>query len=92
MHLSMPTQDAARLVIPRAPFYVNIALMYNDTTRNNEIAFLLKTLETESLPYLVAGDFNTSDQSVSYQLLHDKLGDTFREAGIGFGGSWPVLP
>ena len=89
MHLSMPTQEAPRLVIPRAPFYVNIALKYDDTTRNNEIAFLLNMLKTEPLPYLVVGDFNTSDQSVSYQLLHDKLGDTFREAGTGFGGSWP---
>lgn len=89
MHLSMPTQDDARLVISHAPFYVNIALKYYDTTRNQEIAFLLKTLETEPLPYIVAGDFNTSDQSMSYQLLRDKLGDTFREVGVGFGGSWP---
>jgi endonuclease/exonuclease/phosphatase (EEP) superfamily protein YafD len=89
IHLSMPTRNAARLTIPNAPFYVNIALMYDDGTRNQEIAFLLKTLETETLPYLVAGDFNTSDQSVSYQRLHDKLEDTFREVGQGFGGSWP---
>jgi endonuclease/exonuclease/phosphatase family metal-dependent hydrolase len=89
MHLSMPMRERPRASIVRAPFFVNMAFSYDDATRNAEIAFLLKMLENEPLPFIVAGDFNTSDQSVSYAMLGDKLGDSYREAGVGFGATWP---
>jgi len=38
----------------------------------------------------MAGDFNTSDQSPSYNQLAAAGIDSFREAGSGFGATWPV--
>lgn len=89
IHFSMPMGDRVRMAMPYAPYFVNMALSYDDTTRNAEIDFLLKTLVSEPLPYLIAGDFNTSDQSVSYVPLANAMRDTFREAGMGFGATWP---
>ena len=37
------------------------------------------------------GDFNQTDQNNNYKILVDAdLKDAFREAGWGFGGTWPA--
>ncbi len=41
-------------------------------------------------PALVMGDFNMSDQSRPYLVISEMLGDAFREAGFGFGFTFPV--
>ena len=41
------------------------------------------------LPFIVAGDFNTSDQDAMYPALAARMIDSFRERGVGFGTSWP---
>jgi endonuclease/exonuclease/phosphatase (EEP) superfamily protein YafD len=70
--------------------YVRAILGYDTTARNNQIARLLRLLENEPYPFIVGGDFNTSDQAVVYGELAAVMSDSFREAGSGLGGSWPV--
>ncbi len=41
-------------------------------------------------PVLVMGDFNMGDQGRSYVVISSVLGDAFREAGLGFGFTFPV--
>jgi vancomycin resistance protein VanJ len=47
-------------------------------------------LTTTGEPAILMGDFNAVDQSADYRLLADAgLHDAFREAGWGFGSTWP---
>jgi vancomycin resistance protein VanJ len=71
-------------------FYTRMIIGYNDSLRNQQIAALLDYLKAETLPYIVAGDFNTSDQSPTYNRLAAQMRDSFKESGRGLGGSWPV--
>ncbi len=41
-------------------------------------------------PVLVLGDFNMSDQTRAYSALTSRLRDAYREAGSGFGFTFPV--
>lgn len=69
----------------------DMAWGYDDTLRNQELEALIQKVEAEPLPVIVAGDFNMSDFTPSYDLWASRLNDTFREAGTGFGGTWPVF-
>jgi endonuclease/exonuclease/phosphatase family metal-dependent hydrolase len=71
-------------------FYARAVLGYSDKLRNAQINSLLDHLKVEPYPYIVAGDFNTSDQTPTYNLLASHLHDSFREGGTGLGASWPV--
>jgi vancomycin resistance protein VanJ len=52
---------------------------------------LLADVAVSNSPTLLIGDFNTSDQSESYrQLTEAGLRDAFREAGWGFGLTFPA--
>ncbi len=54
-----------------------------------EISFFVD-LATGGKPTILMGDFNAVDQSADYRLLVDAgLHDAFREAGWGFGSTWP---
>ena len=66
-------------------------VLYDETARNAQIRNLLRLLQDEPLPYIVAGDFNMSDQSLIYNELADAMTDSYREAGRGLGASWPLL-
>jgi vancomycin resistance protein VanJ len=90
IHLVMPIGDQAHLSFPINNPFLNLALKYDDTLRNYEIDQLLTRLETETYPFIVGGDFNTSDQSMIYHRIAAYMRDTFREVGSGFGGSWPL--
>lgn len=90
VHLAFPIET------PRLPFslgsrYVQYVFGYNDRERNDQIDRLLKLLEDEPLPFIVGGDFNTSDQTPTYSRLAEQMTDSYREVGRGFGGSWPVV-
>ena len=61
---------------------------YDERTRNVQIRVLLGELETEPLPYVVAGDFNLSEYSPVYDELATVMHDSYRKAGQGFGFSW----
>jgi vancomycin resistance protein VanJ len=91
IHLAWPG-GYPRLPVPRRldNLYVRVLLGFNDRLRNRQITQLLEHLKSETLPYIVGGDFNTSDSSATYSQIAAQMHDSFREAGFGFGGSWPV--
>jgi vancomycin resistance protein VanJ len=93
VHLVMPTRGTPRLQSLAKRFenpFLTMALKYDPTRRDGEVADLLAVLDKETHPYLVAGDFNMSDQTQIYRTLAARMGDSFHEAGWGFGWSWPV--
>jgi vancomycin resistance protein VanJ len=89
VHLAWPVSNP-RIQPPVDSLYWRVALGFDDGARNQQITNLLDHLEKEPYPYLVGGDFNTSDQSATYNRIAAQMHDTFREAGVGFGASWPV--
>jgi vancomycin resistance protein VanJ len=56
------------------------------------VAVLLEQARTIEPPLLVLGDLNTSDRQPSYHLIWRSLGDAHREAGWGFGYTFPAEP
>lgn len=91
IHLSWPVSDA-RFALPSDSYILRVLLGYDDRRRNWEVEALIRRLQSEPYPYVIGGDFNTSDQSPTYQSLAAHMRDSFREAGRGFGASWPVSP
>ena len=71
--------------------YLELARRYNDEIRNRQIEQLLEQVRAQTLAYVVAGDFNTSDQTSMYTSLAALMGDSFRESGVGLGMSWPAF-
>ncbi len=72
-------------------YFVRVFLGFDDRQRNQQLEALLAHLQHETLPYIVAGDFNTSDTSMTYTTrLAPHLHDSFRQAGQGLGMTWPV--
>jgi endonuclease/exonuclease/phosphatase (EEP) superfamily protein YafD len=63
---------------------------YDTTRRNEQIQTLLTRLESETLPYIVAGDFNMNDLDPMYDLIAAQMTDSFRESGSGSGVTWPA--
>lgn len=51
---------------------------------------LVTQIQSSHEPALVIGDFNATEQSDSYQILHQALHDAHREAGWGFGHTYPA--
>lgn len=90
IHLYLPVGAVPRLSLP-VNYYTRGVFGYDDTSRNTQIRNLIGRLKDEPLPYIVAGDFNMSDQTSIYGDLAAVMGDSFREAGRGLGASWPVV-
>ena len=90
IHLMPNFGDAPRLMVRPYNPLLNIVLSYDESFRQLQIDALLQQLDQETLPYIVAGDFNTSNFSTLYNELAGTLHDSFREAGVGFGMSWPA--
>ncbi len=68
---------------------VGRALRYDESERRRLIGKMLDYLKAERNPYIVAGDFNMSCYSESYHDIANAMVDSFREAGRGFGLTWP---
>ena len=90
IHLYLPVGEKPHLPVP-ANFYTNGIFGYDDSAQRAQISALIQRLQAEPLPYVVAGDFNMIDQSASYGQLAALMGDSFREAGVGLGTSWPNM-
>ena len=92
LHLAWPSERHLRVKLPSqfSTVYTQMLVGFDDRTRNQQIVNLLAVLGTEPYPFILGGDFNTSDQSVTYQLLAQQMTDAFRASGEGFQGSWPV--
>jgi endonuclease/exonuclease/phosphatase (EEP) superfamily protein YafD len=54
-----------------------------------ELADVARRAAGSSVPVLFAGDFNMTDQSRTYRALARVLDDAYREAGWGFGFTFP---
>jgi endonuclease/exonuclease/phosphatase (EEP) superfamily protein YafD len=81
----------ARFELPLVDGYIaDYATGYDDTLRNAHIQRILDRVSHETLPYILAGDFNLSEQAVFYGVLAGTMHDTFREVGAGMGATWPV--
>jgi endonuclease/exonuclease/phosphatase family metal-dependent hydrolase len=90
IHLLMPLGEKAHFDLGIDNPYLHMALKYDDNLRNQQIARLLSYIDSEPNPFVMAGDFNTSAQSVTYNTLAAQMRDSFHEAGMGLGGSWPI--
>ncbi|XWK91252.1 MAG: endonuclease/exonuclease/phosphatase family protein [Phormidium sp.] len=62
---------------------------YDYSERTAEIQDLLQRIKKETLPVIVVGDFNMTDQSQDYNKLTEILQDAFQKSGFGFGFTWP---
>lgn len=89
LHLTWPIGNP-RLNLPLPGFILKAISGFDDRPRNAQVALLTEYLLNESLPYLVAGDFNMSQYSETYDKLARVAHDSFRGAEIGFGNSWPA--
>jgi endonuclease/exonuclease/phosphatase (EEP) superfamily protein YafD len=89
VHFAMPT-GPSRLPQFGNRFALQTALSYDNRTRNGEIERLLERLADEPYPYIVAGDFNMGEDAAIYGAIAETMGDAYREAGTGWGGTWPV--
>jgi endonuclease/exonuclease/phosphatase (EEP) superfamily protein YafD len=63
---------------------------YDFSKPSEEIQELITRIKQESLPVIVAGDFNLTDQSQDYHKLAQLLQDSFKKSGWGFGFTWPT--
>jgi endonuclease/exonuclease/phosphatase (EEP) superfamily protein YafD len=64
---------------------------YNSSRRSTEIDFLLGVAAQENNPVLLTGDFNLTDLTDDYGKIAPFYGDAFKDAGTGFGTTFPNL-
>lgn len=58
--------------------------------REEQAAALVQDIATRTGPVIVAGDLNATDQSTAYAVLTEQLDDAHRQAGNGFGHTFPA--
>lgn len=77
-------------VHPHIPF-VRAAggLAFDAGKRGRDIADILERAGREPMPVIMAGDFNTTDRCAHYRWVTENYRDAFREAGWGFGFTFP---
>jgi vancomycin resistance protein VanJ len=64
---------------------------FDPAARRTEIDILLEKAAQETVPVLIGGDFNMTDQTADYFHIVTHYGDTFREIGRGMGLTFPDL-
>ena len=52
-------------------------------------ALVAEDIATSNGPLILGGDFNTTDQTQTYRMVNKHLRDAHREAGCGFGFTYP---
>jgi endonuclease/exonuclease/phosphatase (EEP) superfamily protein YafD len=73
------------------PVSPRILASYNSSRRSQEIDFLLDVAAQENNPVLLSGDFNLTDLTDDYGKISPFYGDAFKDAGTGFGTTFPNL-
>ena len=91
VHMPMPQRSNTPDYGDTVSGWLNLLLKYGEESRNAEIDDLLAGLETETFPYIVAGDFNLSQHSIKYSALSVEMTDSFRATEAGLGATWPVM-
>lgn len=64
---------------------------YRTTERDAAAAELAANLSRLGVPIVLAGDFNMTASSRSYDLITARFQDSYREAGWGFGHTYPTM-
>ncbi|MCP4848193.1 MAG: hypothetical protein GY899_09640, partial [Verrucomicrobiaceae bacterium] len=66
-------------------------VVYNEywARRIEQAEYFIEQVDRDPLPVIIAGDFNMPDNGYIYQLFADHMKDSFREAGSGFGYTFP---
>ncbi len=92
VHLSQPRTDQPHFRLPgRLRIYpLSLAVHYDETRRNGQINHLLNRIANETIPVIMAGDFNMTPTSIAYDRLAAQLKDAFAQAGSGWGMTYPV--
>lgn len=62
---------------------------FNARPRDYEVSDLLRRAHAETLPVIIMGDLNLTDQSNDYARLASRYADAFREVGRGMGFTFP---
>jgi vancomycin resistance protein VanJ len=62
---------------------------YDTTIQDQELARLLEEVDGAKGPVVVVGDFNMTEGSPGYSQITRRLVDAYREAGWGFGHTFP---
>lgn len=86
VHLNWPLGNPPRIDLP----ILRTLSRYDESSRNDQIEALLDVLEEETLPYIVAGDFNMSQHSIIYSALAVVMDDSFRVTEPGLGPTWRI--
>lgn len=60
-------------------------------THADQIDALMAMLETETLPFIVCGDLNSTPNNWSYRRLANVARDAWSEVGIGRGATFPAV-
>jgi endonuclease/exonuclease/phosphatase (EEP) superfamily protein YafD len=90
VNLAQPTREP-RLALPFLDQQLAaFTLGYDDQPRNQQLDFLLDQITQGEHPFILVGNLNLGDQSVTYTRVAARLKDAYREAGRGFGATWPV--
>lgn len=77
-------------VHPHIPFArAPIGVAFDAGNRGRDIADILERAGREQKPVILAGDFNMTDRSAHYRQVTENYRDAFREAGWGFGFTFP---
>lgn len=85
VHLLMPLRETPHV---RIPFVPDALLSYDETQRNAQFDALRNASSLESVPVIVAGDFNLSEFSPVYHTLEAQWTDVYRAVTPGFGATW----
>ncbi len=62
---------------------------YNPAERDAQVAELVQRVRAVGGPRLLTGDFNETEWSRPYELIAAELEDSYRDAGRGFGNTYP---
>lgn len=89
VHLYMPQGSRLNFLPLGNHWAMNLLAQYDERGRNSQITSLLEIVGSETLPFIVAGDFNTSDNTMQYARMSRVWTDSFRQAGLGIGATWP---
>jgi len=76
---------------PIHPFIGGFPNFYQPGDRASEIEVLLNRTAAESIPVLLVGDFNLSDQEALYQQISARFSDAYRQMGWGMGFTYPNM-
>lgn len=88
VHLEMPNRETPHIRLPIDISWLNAVVKYDATLRDQQLEMLLSQLSGEAGDLIVAGDFNISDDAVTYYRIAEVLRDSYSEVGYGLGRTW----